>query len=162
MGDTKTTVGRRLDNLSRALAQAGAAAALHAERLALLGDYADCINGSERAALVSVEVGLEGVLGLLDKGRLGDAGYAYTRLLRSQSGAARVFDLSDLGLEEALGAVEYANDEQEVNDPLDIACGCDDQWGPCNAHDEPDGECFRGGEAAAYLRDQQVACQGLK
>lgn len=27
---------------------------------------------------------------------------------------------------------------------------------------EPDGECFRGGEAAAYLADQQAAAQRLK
>lgn len=27
---------------------------------------------------------------------------------------------------------------------------------------EPDGECFRGGEAAAFLRDQQIEAQRLK
>jgi hypothetical protein len=39
-----------------------------------------------------------------------------------------------------------------------------DKWRdePRGAGAEPDGECFRGGEAAAFERDQQIAAQRLK
>jgi hypothetical protein len=39
-----------------------------------------------------------------------------------------------------------------------------DKWRdePRGAGDEPDGERFRGGEAAAFMRDQQIAAQRLK
>lgn len=59
------------------------------------------------------------------------------------------------------------DDDREANmECTDEAetCGCKDcrDWRENREPDDADGEAFRGGEAAAYEREQQVAAQRLK
>lgn len=45
----------------------------------------------------------------------------------------------------------------------DFACeACEELRDRCDEPSDPDGEAFRGGEAAAYEREQMIAAQKLK